>query len=107
MAGKSGGPRGRDGGGGGGQPGNPPNGGSNIHGVPTEFLRDNNLCIKYNRNPKSCPESGSHPQQFKEDVTLEHKCAGCLKFKKSSGEGHGVSTCQNGPYGKKKQSFRK
>lgn len=107
MAGKSGGPRGGGGGGGGqGKSGNPPpNGGSNIHGVPTEFLRDNKLCIKYNRKPESCPESGDHPQEFKAHVTLHHKCAGCMKFGKSSGEGHGVSTCPNGPYGKK-QSFR-
>ena len=103
MAGKSGGPRGRDDGHG--KSGNPPNGGSNIHGVPTEFLKENKLCIKYNKDPKSCPETGDHPQKFKEEVTLSHKCAGCMKFGKSSGEGHGVSTCKNGPYGRK-QSFR-
>ena len=106
MAGKSGGPRaGADGNGKGGAP--PPNGSSNIHGVPTEFLRDNKLCIKFNNNPKSCSESGDHPQQFKKHVTLLHNCAGCMKFGKTSGEGHGVSTCPNGPYGKNKSSFRK
>ena len=40
-----------------------PSGGSNVCGVPTQFLKDNNLCIKYNKG--HCKQKvASHPHPF-------------------------------------------
>ena len=80
----------------GGQPGNlPPQGNSNVLGIPTKFYTDNTLCIRYNKG--ECKEKASHKHKS-QDYTLLHKCAGCLKAGVEA-EGHGVSNsiCPNKP----------
>ena len=73
-----------------------PKGGSHVYGIPTEFLRNKKLCIKYNKN--ECDQAGSHPQTNNESVTLIHKCAGCLKNGVTPEKEHGVRSCPKGPY---------
>ena len=80
----------------------PPKGASHINGVPTQFYKDNNICMKFNKGPKQCQEtSAPHKHPFESNRMLEHVCAACKKAGKS-GVGHGAydSSCQN------KQSFR-
>ena len=95
---RSAGPRKQNGGGGGGQA--PPQGASNVLGIPTKFYVDNTLCIRYNKG--ECKEKGSHKHKTQEYMLL-HKCAGCLKAGVETEE-HGLSNkaCPNKP----KQPFR-
>ena len=68
----------------------PPAGESNIKGVPTQFLKENNLCIKYNQG--KCKEKGSsHKHPFEDSKTLFHQCAACLKKAAKTDESHGAS----------------
>ena len=78
----------------------PPQGASNVLGIPTKYYVDNTLCIRYNKG--ECKESGSHKHKT-QDFMLLHKCAGCLKAGVEATD-HGLSSksCPNKP----KQSFR-
>ena len=86
--------------GGGGGAGNggapPPKGGSNVYGIPTEFLRNKKLCIKFNKD--ECPEKADHKQPHQDSVWLSHKCAGCMKNGVTPEKEHGVKSCPKGPY---------
>ena len=94
----------KNGGGGGGNGGagaggGGPKGNSNVHGIPTDFLRTKKLCIKYNLNPSDCPEKGDHPQPHnKAGVILFHKCAGCMQKGVTPEKEHSVKACPKGPY---------
>ena len=68
----------------------PPSGESNVRGVPTQVLKDNNLCIKFNKG--SCKEKGkSHKHPFETDRTLFHQCAACLHKAAKTDDTHGAS----------------
>ena len=90
------------GGGGGGAPGAAPKAAQFTYGVPTDFLRKNSLCIKWNKG--ECEESASH-KFGNTNTTLLHKCAACKKSGKTPEKEHAVRDCSNNPYLKKK-SFR-
>ena len=83
--------------GGGGGAANSPKGNSNVHGIPTEFLRSKKLCIKYNL--EECPEKADHVQPHnKSGVILFHKCAGCAQKGVTPEKEHSVKSCPKGPY---------
>ena len=83
-------------------PPGPPKPSGHINGVSIQFHKDNNICMKFNKSPKSCTEtSNPHKHPHEENRMLYHVCAACKKAGKS-GDGHGShdASCRN------KQSFR-
>ena len=68
---------------------------SDVNGVPTAYMKAQNICIKFNK-PKGCQENPHKVGQNK-DVTLRHICAGCHK-KSNSQETHPCHNCGNGPF---------
>ena len=79
----------------------PKKGQSFVNGVPAEFLKENKLCINYNKG--KCEEAGTHKHPFLKDKTLYHQCGACKKAGKTdtSHGSHELEKCPN------KQSFRK
>ena len=66
-----------------------------VMGVPGDWLRDQNLCIKFNLG--RCSTAAPHPSPVVPSNMLRHLCGGCLYMKKGSDGGHGMSTCPNKP----------
>ena len=64
-------------------------------GIPNSWLKDQNLCIKFNLG--RCTTSAPHPNPANESVSLRHLCAGCLRLNKGSDGGHGANKCPNKP----------
>ena len=69
------------------------------YGVPTDFLRKNSLCIKWNKG--ECEESGASHKFGNTNTVLYHKCAACKKSGKTPEKEHAVRDCSNNPYLKK------
>ena len=83
-------------------PPGPPKPAGHINGVSVQFHKDNNLCMKYNKAPKSCKETTNpHKHPHVANMMLYHMCAACKQAGKW-GEAHGShdAACQN------KQHFR-
>ena len=66
---------------------------TDVDGVPGDFLKTNNVCIKWNINacnvqeaPHASPERGSTAQ-------LQHICGACLYLKKTTDGSHSMKSC--------------
>ena len=72
-----------------------------MNGVSADFLKENSLCINFNKG--RCNETGNHKHPFITDKTLYHQCGACKKSGKtdSSHGSHELDTCTN------KQPFRR
>ena len=81
---------------GGGNPKRQPTG-KRINGVPTSYMKDNNICIRYNTSDSACKETSSHKNEYAKEVTLAHICAGC-HAKSKVREAHRCHNCTNGPF---------
>ena len=66
-------------------------------GIPNSWLKEQNLCIKFNVG--RCSTNAPHPSPTDETVSLRHLCAGCLRLQKGSDSGHGANKCPNKPRG--------
>ena len=66
-------------------------------GIPNSWLKEQNLCIKFNVG--RCSTNAPHPSPTDETVSLLHLCAGCLRLQKGSDSGHGANKCPNKPRG--------
>ena len=74
---------------------------SSVNGVSADFLKENSLCINFNKG--KCNESGTHKHPFIADKILYHQCGACKKSGKtdSSHGSHELDACTN------KQHFRR
>ena len=80
-----------------------PKGAAFIDGVSVEFLKQNKLCMNYNKG--TCPQKdvASHEHPFDKKKIIYHQCGACKKAGKTD-ETHGshnTAKCGN------KQPFRK
>ena len=66
-----------------------------IMGVPSEWLRQQHLCIKFNLG--RCQTPAPHISTDKSGDMLRHLCGGCLHLKKGQDGGHGMDSCPNKP----------
>ena len=83
-------------GGGGGNPKKQPSG-KRINGVPTSYMKEHNICIRFNSSDTACKEPASHKNEYAKEVTLAHICAGC-HAKSKAREAHRCHNCGNGPF---------
>ena len=76
-------------------------GDASVNGVPADFLKDNNVCINFNKG--KCQENGTHKHPFLTDKTLYHQCGACKKAGKtdSTHGSHEIDKCPS------KQPFRR
>jgi hypothetical protein len=72
-----------------------------VSGVSAVFLKENNLCINFNKG--KCQEANTHKHPFLTDKTLYHQCGACKKAGKTdtSHGAHELDKCSN------KQPFRR
>jgi hypothetical protein len=76
-------------------------GDSFVNGVPSDFLRENRLCINFNKG--KCQDVGTHRHPFLATKILVHQCGACKKAGKTdtSHGSHELDKCPN------KQPFRR
>ena len=85
------------------QPGGPPKGPpapqgkQDINGVPKDYMRNNEICMKFN-DKDGCPEAASHENRFKKGQHLRHICGGCHKKFSKTEDAHAVIGCSKGPF---------
>ena len=63
-----------------------------VVGLPAEWYKTNNICIKYNLG--ACEKPSSH-KTVHGDHTLKHICGGCLKLEKGEDSSHPAKNCQH------------
>ena len=90
---------GNGGGGGAGGGGNPKKqpSGKRINGVPTSYMKEHNICIRFNTSDTACKEPASHKNEYAKEITLAHICAGC-HAKSKAREAHRCHNCTHGPF---------
>ena len=68
---------------------------NDVFGVPGDFLRQNNVCIRWNVN--SCSEgSDTHPSPDRSATAqVRHICGGCLFLGKPEDTSHPMKSCRN------------
>ena len=74
-----------------------PQGKQDINGVPKDYMRNNEICMKFN-DVGGCPEAATHENRFKKGQTLRHICGGCHKKFSKAENAHAATGCSNGPF---------
>ena len=68
---------------------------SDIDGVPGDFLKSNNVCIKWNINTCSVQEATHSSPERGATAQLRHICGGCLYLNKGVDGTHCMKQCKN------------